>query len=61
MSSKDVAIDLIKRLPDEVSLREIAKELEFVAGVREGLESFEHAGGFTVEEARAKLNEWTSK
>jgi hypothetical protein len=61
MSSKDLAIDLIRRLPDEVSLREIARELEFVAGVREGFESFEREGGFTIEEARAKLSEWTAK
>lgn len=61
MSSKDLAIDLIRRLPDEVTLREIAKELEFVAGVREGFDSFEREGGFAVQEARAKLDEWTAK
>ncbi len=61
MSNKDLAIDLIRRLPEEVSLQEIAKELEFIAGVREGLESFEQRGGITVQEARAKLGEWTIK
>jgi hypothetical protein len=61
MSNKDLAIDLIRRLPDEVSLRDIARELEFVAGVREGFESVERDGGFTVEEARARLDGWTAK
>ena len=61
MSSKDLAIDLIRRLPDEVSLRDIARELEFVAGVREGFDSFEREGGFSVQEARAKLDEWTAR
>ena len=37
------------------------REIEFVAGVREGLDSFEKEGGSTVEEARAKLDEWTAK
>ncbi len=61
MSSKELAIDLIRRLPDEVSLRDIVREIEFVAGVREGLESFDREGGFTVSEARAKLAEWTAR
>ena len=37
MSGKEIAIDLIRRLPDDVSLRDIAKEIEFIAGIREGL------------------------
>jgi hypothetical protein len=61
MSSKELVIDLVRRLPDEVSLRDIVREIEFVAGVREGFDSFDREGGFTVEEARAKLDEWTAK
>lgn len=61
MSSKELVIDLVRRLPDEVSLRDIVREIEFVAGVREGLDSFEREGGFTVEEAKTKLDEWTAK
>lgn len=61
MSSKELVMDIIRRLPDEVSLRDIVREIEFVAGVREGLASFEREGGFSVEEARAKLDEWTAK
>jgi hypothetical protein len=61
MSSKELVIDLIRRLPDEVSLRDIVREIEFMAGVRDGLDSFEKAGGFSVEEARAKIDEWTAR
>jgi hypothetical protein len=56
MSSKELVLDLVRRLPDEVSLRDIVREIEFVAGVHEGLDSFERDGGFTVEDARAKLD-----
>lgn len=61
MSSKELVIDLIRRLPDEVSIRDIVREIEFVAGVRDGLDSFEKEGGFSVEEARAKIDEWTAR
>jgi hypothetical protein len=32
MSNKELVIDLVQRLPDEATLMEIAKEIEFVAG-----------------------------
>lgn len=61
LHAKELAIDLIRRLPDEVSLRDIVRELEFMAGVHEGLDSFEYERRFTVEKARAKLDEWTAR
>ena len=36
MSNREIAIDLIRKLPETVTLLEIAREIEFVAGVREG-------------------------
>jgi hypothetical protein len=36
MSNKELVGDLLERLPDNVSVMDIAREIEFVAGVREG-------------------------
>ena len=58
MSSKEVAAEVIKRLPDDVSLQEIARELEFVAGVRAGFESYDREGGVSLDEARAQISAW---
>lgn len=37
MSNKEIVTDLLQRIPDSASLNEIAREIEFVAAVRQGL------------------------
>jgi len=49
MSNKEVVSDLLTRLPDDVSLQQIAREVEFVAGVREGMDQLERGEGVAVE------------
>ena len=38
MSDKQSVLEAIRRLPDEVTLREICDEIEFLAAVRQGEE-----------------------
>jgi hypothetical protein len=38
-------MDLIRKLPENASLHEIAREIEFIAGVREGFEQLERGEG----------------
>jgi hypothetical protein len=61
MSNREMVIDLVKRLPKDATLHEIAREIEFIAAVREGFESFEREGGITPKEAKKKLASWVSK
>jgi predicted transcriptional regulator len=58
MSNREIAIDLIKKLPEDVSLREIARELEFIAGVREGFEQLDRGEGLAAEEVRKMIPSW---
>ena len=37
MSSKDLVIELVRKLPEEASIQEIAREIEFVAEVQEAI------------------------
>ncbi len=41
MSDKEAVLELVKRLPATVSLREILREIEFVAAVKEGLDEID--------------------
>ena len=59
MSSKEVMQELLKRLPDEASLSDIAHEIEFVAGIREGLSELDHGQSLTAEQLRTRLRSWT--
>lgn len=58
MSDKEFVAELLGRLPESASLHDIAQEIEFVAGVREGFESYEREGGVTIEVARAEVASW---
>ncbi|MCX6952405.1 MAG: hypothetical protein NTV51_09600 [Verrucomicrobia bacterium] len=61
MSAKETVIELLQRLPPDVSLQEIAREIEFVAGVREGFEQLDRGEGVSLEEVRQMLPKWAGK
>jgi predicted transcriptional regulator len=58
MSSKDIAIEVIRKLPDEASLMDIAQELEFVAGIREGAAELDRGEHVTAEEILRRIPAW---
>ena len=60
MSSKQIVRDLLDKLPDEASLSEIAQEIEFIAGVRAGIDDLDHGRTLTAEQLRERLRSWTS-
>jgi predicted transcriptional regulator len=62
MSEQDKAavIDLVNRMPASASLRDIAREIEFIAGVREGFEQLDRGEGVPVEEVEQRLKSWTT-
>jgi predicted transcriptional regulator len=63
MNSKEIAIEVIRNLPDEASFADIAQELEFVAGIREGAAELDRGERLTAEELLKRLPQWakTSK
>jgi len=61
MSNKELVADLVKRLPDDVSLLDIAREIEFVAGVREGFSQLDRGEGTPLEDVARQLPSWISK
>jgi hypothetical protein len=61
MSNREIAIDLIQKLPESASLHEIAREIEFIAGVREGFEQLERGEGIAAEKVREIVPSWIVK
>jgi predicted transcriptional regulator len=61
MSNKEIVIDLIHRLPDEATLMEIAREIEFVAGVREGFAQLDRGEGVPLDDVKKQLPSWITK
>jgi len=61
MSNREIVIDMIQRLPEDTPLHDIAREIEFVAGVREGFDQLERREGVPAEEVRGMISSWSSK
>ena len=61
MSNREIAIDLIQKLPENASLYEVAREIEFSAGVREGFEQLERGEGVPAETVRDMVHSWIAK
>jgi predicted transcriptional regulator len=61
MSNKEVVSHLLSRLPEDVSLERIAREIEFVAGVREGLAELDRGEGVPVAEVEKMIASWTTR
>lgn len=58
MSSKEIAIGVIQGMDDKASLREIAREMDFIAGVQEGLAELDNGEGVPVEQVEKELPSW---
>ncbi len=69
MSNQEAVIELVKRLPPDLSLYEIAREIEFVAAVREGLEEIdsptetlrERGEGIDIEKVEEAIESWITE
>jgi hypothetical protein len=58
MSNREIVIDLIQKLPENASLHDITREIEFIAGVREGFEQLERGEGVSAEKVREMIPSW---
>lgn len=59
MSHKEAVLELVKRLPENISLREIIREIEFIAAVQEGLAEIDQGQGVSIETVEQMMAAWT--
>ena len=60
LSDKEFVMDLLRGLPDDVTIYEIAQKLEFVAAVRQGLAAFdENKDSISIEQVEPQLTSWS--
>ena len=52
-------MDLLRRLPEDVTICEIAQRLEFVAAVRQGLADVEAGRSVSIEQIERNLASWS--
>ena len=58
MTAKQIVSDLLQRLPEDVSLSDVAREIEFVAAIRQGLDEISRGESIPIEEIERQLPTW---
>ena len=61
MADKEIVQDLLRRIPDDASLQDIAREIEFVAAIRQGLSELDNGDSIPIEEVEKELPSWIIK
>ncbi len=61
VSSKDIIRDLLARLPEDISLQQVAQEIEFVAAVRQGMAELDRGESVSLDEVEAEMQSWIIK
>jgi len=61
MSDKQLVVELLSRLPADVKLRDIGKEIEFLAAIREGEEQADRGEVVSHEQVKKEFASWISK
>ena len=61
MSDKQLVAELLKRLPANAKLRDIGKEIEFLAAIREGEEQADRGQVISHEKVKREFASWISK
>ncbi|HYX28814.1 MAG TPA: hypothetical protein VE863_09615 [Pyrinomonadaceae bacterium] len=58
MTSKEIVEDLLQRIPEGASLHDIAREIEFIAAVRQGIDELDRGESISLEEVERELPSW---
>lgn len=61
MTNKEIVQDLLRRIPDDASLQDIARQIEFVAAIRQGLSELDNGDSIPIEEIEKQLPSWIMK
>ena len=61
MSSRETVIELVNKLPEEMPLAEIAREIELLAGIHAAREQARRHEGIPAEDARKRVDTWAAK
>jgi predicted transcriptional regulator len=61
MTAKAMVIDAIQKLPDESTIDEIRERIEFMAGVRKGLDAIERGDVVSLDEVEKKIDKWATR
>jgi hypothetical protein len=61
LPAKEIALEVIQKLPADSTFDQIRERIEFVAGVRKGLDEIERGEVVSLDEVEKKIDKWATK
>ncbi len=61
MSNRELVIDLVNKLPEDTTLENIAREIEFVAGVKESIAQADRGEVIPLEDVDKLIKQWAAE
>jgi hypothetical protein len=61
MSNRQLVIDLLQKLPEDAPLEEMAREVEFLAGIQTAREQARRAEGMAPDDVLKQVDEWVAE
>jgi hypothetical protein len=61
MSSKEMVMSLLARLPEDMTLEDIAYEIELLAGIKAAREQAMRGEGIPAQDARRLVDAWAAQ
>lgn len=61
LPAREIALDVIRKLPADSTFDDIRERIEFIAGVRKGLDEIERGEVVPLDEVEKKIDKWASR
>jgi hypothetical protein len=61
MSDREIVMDLLSRLPEDMPLEEVAREIGFLAGIQAARQQAGRREGTPAEDARKLIDAWAGR
>jgi predicted transcriptional regulator len=61
MSDKALVMEALQRLPEDATIVDIRKEIDFIAAVKEGREQVRRGEFVSLDEVEKKIHTWATK
>lgn len=61
MTDKDLVIDALRKLPEEISIEQILEEIQILAAIRRGEQAADAGKVIPHEDVKGMVAKWTSR
>lgn len=61
MSDRELVLELVARLPEDTPMREIAQEIELLAGIKVARDQAQRGEGIPAQDARRLVDTWAGR